>query len=293
MDRGTYMGSGDAGVCCGLSKHGTPQTLTQEKQARRAGNFDEPAPSLPMMFGSFNQKFVIEQFRRETGLSVTDSEKFFRHPKHDFIGCHVDGLTMRDGVTCIVEAKTTASWSWDEIPEVYIAQVQQQLACTGYELAFMPVLRQGRVFEIFEIEADPMYQDFVISKMVEVWQHVLNDTLPPALTHEDIKSRYPDSDGSVALAAAEDIHNANELSRVTNQIKELKDQQTVLEMSLKAKMKDSNELITEEGDIIATWKNGKGRSNFDHKRFKEDYPDLHNDYWKTGSSFRTFRLKVR
>lgn len=292
MDRGTYMGSGDAGVCCGLSKHGTPQTLTQEKQARRVGNFEEPSPSLAMMFGSFNQQFVIEQFQRETGLSVTDSEKFFRHPTHDFIGCHVDGLTMRDGVPCIVEAKTTALY-WDEIPDVYIAQVQQQLACTGYELAFMPVLRQGRQFEIFEIEADPMYQDFVISKMVEVWQHVLNDTLPPALTHEDIKSRYPDADGSVALAAAEDIQNANELASVKKQIKELEDQQAVLEMSLKSKMKESDDLITEEGDIIATWKNSKGRSTFDHKRFKEDHPDLHDDYLRSGSSFRTFRLKVR
>ena len=291
QNRGEYLGSGDASTIAGLNKYQTRQELTQIKQAIRAGTYAEPESTLLMRFGSFAGPWVLDEFTHQTGQVVLDRERWFRHPAHRFIGCHVDGVTNYKGLPAVVESKTTSLY-YDELPAGIIAQVQQQLACTGFRLAFVPVFRQGRDFHIYEVEADPMYQDHLINMMVDVWDHVLNDTLPPPMTLDDIKSRYPDDLGGEVLASRETEKLITRLRLLKDAIKKADDQKTAIEMSIKAEMKEAARLVSEDtGEILATWKNSKPRTKFNSTKFQKEYPDTYESYLEIGSPMRTFRLK--
>ena len=290
-NRGEYMGSGDAPTAVGLNKHQTRQELVQIKQAIRAGTYEEPDSTLLMRFGSYAGPWVLDEFTHQTGQVVIDRERWYRHPKHHFIGCHVDGVTNYKGLPAVVESKTTSLY-YDELPAGIIAQVQQQLACTGFELAFVPVFRQGRDFHIYEVEADPMAQDHIVNSMAELWDHIISDTLPPPMTLDDIKSRYPDDFGGEVLATAETEKLAMRLWLLKNAIKKAEDQKTAIEMSIKAEMKEAARLVSgDTGEILATWKNSKPRTKFNTAKFQKEYPEIYESYLEVGSPVRTFRLK--
>ena len=288
--RGDYMGSGDASTCVGENKYQSPQQLATVKQAIRAGTYQEPQSNTLMRFGSFAGPWVLDEFSEQTGQVVMDREKWFRHPEHPFIGCHVDGVTIHKGIPAVVESKTTSLY-YSELPQGIIAQVQQQLACTGYELAFVPVCRQGRDFHVYEVEADPMYQDFVINKMAEVWGHVLNETLPPPMTPDDFKERYPDDFGGEALASREAVRMVEKLHWLKDAITKAEDQKTVLEMAIKAEMQENANLVSDDGEIIATWRSTKPRITFNSKKLKSEYPEIYETYLEIGKPNRPFRLK--
>jgi predicted phage-related endonuclease len=291
QNRGEYMGSGDASTCAGLNAYQSPQQLVQIKQAIRRGTYVEPETTFPMRFGSHNGSLVLDEFGIRTGQVVMDREKWFRHPKYPFIGCHVDGVTVHKGIPAVVEAKTTRQ-KWDGLPAGIFAQVQQQLACTGYELAFVPVMRFGSEPEIFEVEADPMYQDFLCEKVADIWQHVLNETLPPPMTLDDLKDRYPADEVENIMATQETHEIAEKLYWIKDAIAKAKDQQAVLEMAIKGEMQEAATLISEDGEILATWKSSKPRATFNSKKLKAECPEIYEQFLEIGKPARTFRLKV-
>ncbi|MCK5600682.1 YqaJ viral recombinase family protein [Candidatus Pacearchaeota archaeon] len=71
---------------------------------------------------------------------VTDREKFYTHPNHDFITCHIDGLKKHGNTQRLQENKTAFDMvyrkNWgdpgtDMIPADYQIQVHHQSMCSG------------------------------------------------------------------------------------------------------------------------------------------------------------------
>ena len=284
LDRTTYMGSGDAAAACGVSPFATPLDV----YLRKLGEPND-ITSRPLRFGSFAEPFVLSEFELETGLKVTDSQRFYQHPAFPYIGCHIDGQVETEAV---VEAKTT-SLTYDELPDHIHVQVQQQLACTGFELAYVPVLMRGRDFKVFEVEANAKFQDAILLKMAGLWARIQQQDPPPPVTESDVRKLFPDDTGTLMIASPDLEARVKRLSWVKHAIKEATDQQKVLETSIKADMGETATLKSETGEMLATWKSAKPATRFDSKTFQTDHPDLFESYQTESRSSRRFLLKAK
>ena len=281
LDRKSYMGSSDAAPACGVSPFATPLDVYLAKRGE-PNNLD----SLPLRFGTFNEPFVLSEFTRETGREVSDFQEHFRHPEFAFIGATVDGIS--DGA--VVEAKTT-SLGFDTLPDHIEVQVQEQLACAGMELAFVPVLMRGRDFKIFEVQADADLQEMILERMARLWLRVQEGDPPPPMSPGDVRRLFPQDKGSEMVADPTLVKAAQKLREVKTTIATLSDQKAVLETSIQGEMGEHAVLADSDGHVIATWKTTKASSRFDAKAFKAAQPDVYAEFCTPVNGSRRFILK--
>ena len=281
LDRKTYMGSSDAAPACGVSPFATPLDVYLAKRGE-PNNLD----SLPLRFGTFNEPFVLSEFTRETGREVSDFQEHFRHPEFAFIGATVDGIS--DGA--VVEAKTT-SLGFDTLPDHIEVQVQEQLACAGMELAFVPVLMRGRDFKIFEVKADADLQEMILERMARLWLRVQEGDPPPAMSPGDVRRLFPVDKGSELVADQTLVEAAQKLREVKTNLASLSDQKAVLETAIQGEMGEHAVLADSDGHVIATWKTTKASSRFDAKAFKAAQPDVYAEFCNHVNGTRRFILK--
>ena len=281
LDRKTYMGSSDAAPACGVSPYATPLDIYLAKRGE-PNNLD----SLPLRFGTFNEPFVLSEFTRETGRQVSDCQEHFRHPEFAFIGATVDGIS--DGA--IVEAKTT-SLGFDTLPDHIEVQVQEQLACAGLQLAFVPVLMRGRDFKIFEVKADADLQEMILERMARLWLRVQEGDPPPPMSPGDVRRLFPVDKGSELVADQTLVEAAQKLREIKTNLASLADQKAVLETSIQGEMGEHAVLADSDGHVIATWKTTKASSRFDAKVFKAAQPDVYAEFCKPVNGSRRFILK--
>ena len=62
-------------------------------------------------------------------------------------------------------------------------------------------------------------------------------------------------------------------------------------ISLVKRTVESDEALTFNGDILATYRSTAGRTTIDSKKLKEKYPQAYAECSKVGAGGRTFRLK--
>lgn len=288
LDRTSYMGSSDAAPSCGMSPWTTALDVYLAKKGE-PNNLD----SLPIRFGTFAEDFVMSEFELDTGLKCDSPQQLFIHPEIPFIQCHVDFLTKRGDVDAIVECKTTGMF-WDELPAHIEIQVQQQLACSGLKLAFVPVLHAARDFRVYEVEADEDLQELILEKMSWLWNRVQTSDPPPCVTPSDVKKMYPTDSGGSIQASIEVLETVIKLRKTKQSIKDLTDKRDVLEASVKTAIGEHSELVAKDGTVLATWKSAKGTRRFDAKSFKTDNPDLYEEYvFETNGSRRFLLSKER
>ena len=281
LDRKTYMGSSDAAPACGVSPYATPLDVYLAKRG-------EPTEidTFPIRFGNHNESLVLDEFTRETGRQVSSCQEHFRHPEFTFIGATVDGIS--DGA--VVEAKTT-SVGFDTLPDHIEVQVQEQLACAGLQLAFVPVLMRGRDFKIFEVKADADLQEMILERMARLWLRVQEGDPPPAMSPGDLKRLFPQDKGSEMVADQTLVEAAQKLREIKTNLASLADQKAVLETSIQGEMGEHAVLADSDGHVIATWKTTKASSRFDAKVFKAAQPDVYAEFCKPVNGSRRFILK--
>ena len=284
LDRRTYMGSSDAAPACGESPFATPLDVYLAKRGE-----PKELDTFPIRFGNFNEMFVLSEFTRETGIELTDFQKHYRHPEYDFIGATIDARTA-ESTSAIVEAKTT-SLHYDDLPDHIRIQVQEQLACAGLELAFVPVLMRGRDLKIFEVAADDQLQERVLERMARLWARVQQGDPPPAITPSDVKQLFPQDDGAKTVADPAMIEATRKLRDVKETISSLSDQKTLLETAIQAEMGKHAILTDIEGRVLATWKTTKPTKRFDGKALKAAMPEVYEEFTTSTDGSRRFVLK--
>lgn len=283
MDRKTYMGSSDAAPACGLSPFATPLDVYH---AKREGSPE--LDTMPIRFGMFNEPFVLSEFTRATGIALESHQAHKRHPEYEFIGATLDALTS-DG-QAIVEAKTT-SMKYDELPKHIIIQVQEQLACAGLQMAYVPVLMRGRDFKIFEVEANETWQEMILEKMARLWIRIQEGDPPPPMNAADVRSMFPDSEETQVIASDYVLEICDSLTHLKSKLSEMEQKKELLEAQIQAEMGINSTLVDFEGKILATWKSSKPGARFDAKALKEAMPDVYDQFTKQTNGSRRFILK--
>lgn len=288
-ERRQGIGASDAPAALGLSPWRTPLEVFLEKTGR-AGPQEE---SLPMRVGRALEPVVLQAFAEETGLSVTRQQERIIDPALPWRWATVDAIA--DGA--LVEAKTAGDrGEWgepgtDQIPRHYIVQVQHALACTGFKLAYVPVLLSGRDFRVYEVRRDEAIISAITEREVEFWSRIERDDPPPLSSADDVRLRWPVDNGASVLATPEDLEDVAALRTLKDVVRGHESELKTLETKLKTRLGEAAQLIDDDGRVLVTWRSSKPVMRFDADAFKVVHPELYSEFRKAGAPARRFLLK--
>ena len=133
------------------------------------------------------------------------------HPRLPFLTATIDRWIVNPGKERgDLEIKNVGAFNqdWREdgaiaVPLHVQAQVQHQLAVTGFSYAVVAALVGGNKLETFELERNPEFIDELEAKASEFWGKVQRKEPPPvdgkAATSKALKRLHPDDDGSTVV----------------------------------------------------------------------------------------------
>jgi putative phage-type endonuclease len=292
-ERRRGIGGSDAAACAGLSRWTTPLEVYENKTS------DADRDETPeMRRGTLLEPVVRQMYADATGHSVAQPAGIIQSEEHPFMLASLDGVVQDS--RRLLECKTARDKSeWGEpgsaeIPIEYLCQCQHYLRVARYDVIDVAVLfGNGFEFAIYEIPADPEFQDLLIEAEIRLWDHVQKRIPPEPINTDDVRRRWPRAKfQSATIATADDYAVAQALAQIKAHAKALEAIQEQCEAYLKMRIGD-NEALTCGDKIVATWKNKAGTRRFDGKRLEKEHPEIHRQYVTVGEPSRMFLLKEK
>jgi len=283
QDRTKYIGGSDIGAILGLSKFRTPLEVWMEKTGKEVRQLD----SLPLRFGSFAEEFVASEYARATGFELLHDESIYIHPTHPMMSAPVDRFVLGNGLnkppTRLLECKTAnpfARGEWgepgtDQVPMSYLCQCIWYMAITGIEQCDLAVLFGNSDFRIYEIARDLELEALVIKKALHFWnEYVLKDIAPPAQTEGDYQVLFKKSDPTKTIEAnPKTVELIRQLQLLNTQSGDVDEQITQIKQHIMNEMKEA-EVLSFQGNVIATWKAPKPSFRLDGKRLEAEEKEI-------------------
>jgi putative phage-type endonuclease len=250
-----------------------------------------------MKRGAEIEPIILNAFTEKTGLAVRrlGLQQSKRNPR---MLLSPDAIA-EDGA--VVEAKLVSRYGrgkWDDgVPLMYEWQVRHALAVTGKSKGYL-IAKDADTWEddVYEFEARVGDFEQLSAVVDEFWSHVESLTPPPidyaTVDGDELAARFPivDPDSTAEAAIPELVLSDVERLRVVKDtLRSLTDEKDEIETRLKGQIGD-REYLTVNDRPVARWKQIKGRSAFDRKRFKNDHPGLEKIYTVEGLPSRRFEL---
>ena len=300
-NRTKYLGGSDIGAILGFSKYRTALDIWLEKTGRVVNNVD----NLPVRFGSFAESFVASEYASQTGYALVHSETEVVHSQYPFMVGHIDRFVFDSGVndvgsdhhpfnsngSCVashlLECKTASPFNqsdWgelgtDEVPMSYLVQCLWYLAITNLERCDVAVLFGNTDFRIYEVFRDKELEELIISKATSFWNdYVLADTPPPAQCEADYQHLFNKEVSGKSVEADPTICELTRKLQVINgEIKSKEIEVSQIKQTIMGQMGEA-ELLTYQGQVLATWKSPKQSYRLDGKRLELEHPELIEEY---------------
>jgi putative phage-type endonuclease len=300
-NRTKYLGGSDIGAILGFSKYSTALDVWLEKTGRIVKKVD----NLPVRFGSFAESFVASEYARQTGLRLVHSADGVCHPTYPFMVGHIDRFVVNSSVdssidadclfntdgscaaTHLLECKTASPFNqsdWgelgtDEVPMSYLVQCLWYLAITNLERCDVAVLFSNSDFRIYEIYRDKELEDLIINKAATFWNdYVQADAPPPAQCEADYQILFKKEVTGKAIEADPVICELTQKLQILNsEIKSKELEISQIKQTIMGQMGEA-ELLTYQGQVLATWKSPKQSYRLDSKRLEIEHPELIPQY---------------
>ncbi|MCK5602613.1 YqaJ viral recombinase family protein [Candidatus Pacearchaeota archaeon] len=289
-ERKLGIGGSDAPAVLGLSKWRTPLEVYQEK----TGEIDTSGVDSPAMYwGRTLEPVVRQRYSDEEGVTVIVPDAIVSE-KYPFMRANIDGYTNDGRLIEIKTARFPDGWGepgTDEIPQMYLIQVQHCMIVTGLQVADVPVLISGQDYRKYIVEEDRELQQMIIDIEADFWNnHVLTNIPPEPVSLAEVQRRYVQSQDSIILANSEVRDAVAELNSVKRDKKQLEIDEERLKTII-MKFMGSNDKLMHGDRLLTTWKSAKPSMRFDAKAFKAANPDLHKEFTKAGKPSRRFLVK--
>lgn len=274
--RRSGIGASEIGAVLGLSEFKTPYQVYLDKTSEEVTDYSNKYTERGIAF----EDVVAERYTALTGNKVKRDNKMRFHPDHPFLFCSLDRIIPSaenaDGPG-VLELKTVtmaAHKKWEQqIPLAYFAQLQQQMAVTGYKWAEIALL-VVETAEVWPIHIDR--DDAFIEKMIEIakdfWFNHVVPLVPPPMAVPDFEK--------ILAPKEEQVEADSEIAQHLFALRSLKEDAKLTEEKIKEaeeKVKGfmgDKAYLTVGGSIVATWK-----------------ATTRKGYTVKDATFRTLRLK--
>lgn len=285
------IGGSDAAAIAGLNPWKSPIAVYLEKLGEtQVGQIDNER----MRIGRDLEDYVARRFSEATGFKVRRRNAILQHPEHDFMLANIDRQIVgkNEGLECKV-TNSYAKKEWEqEIPLHYEIQCHHYMAVTGYSAWWIAVLIGNEKFVYKKIERDEEIINYLIQIEKDFWEnHVLKREMPAPdgskAAEELIKNMYPESNPGTVLELNKFKSKLQRLDEIKYLMSKLDEEKKKIEQEIQIEMGENE--IALIGNRKVTWKSYIS-NRFDTKRFKNDYPELYEQYIKQ-SSYRRFQIK--
>ena len=253
------IGASECGAVLGVDPYTTPYELWLIKTGRMV---KDVANEEAVIMGHMLEPVIAKRYAQLTQQKVARVNAAYRHKQYPHMLCHLDRKII--GKRKAVEIKTANPFStmWgeagtDEVPLHYIAQVQHQLAVTGWEENDLIVFRGTTDLRIYPFKRDEDTIQLITDKVNHFWNyHILRDIPPAATTRGDLKHMYPMNNGNFI-----EINDAIEstlmiLQNKKDDIKAITNEKEALEKTIIEFIADHDGIIKGE-EVVATFKANK------------------------------------
>ena len=284
------IGGSDAAAVVGLSPYSSAYKVYLDK----TGKLPEAEQTESMRIGNDLEDYVAKRFCEETGKKVKRTNFMYRHPEHEFMLADFDRLIV--GESAGLECKTTSAFAKSDfengsVPNHYYVQCQHYMAVSGFDHWYLAVLVLGVGFYWFCIQRNEDDIQALIEAEKAFWYTNIVPKEPPApdgsdSTTDALNSSYAyDSGTEIALYDQEEtVASILALKAEEAERKKLIQQGENL---IKSQMEDAATAYIP--GYKATWKTST-RKTFDTKKFRQDYPELYEEYLREQTT-RKFTLQ--
>ena len=290
QERQKYLGGSDIGAILGLSKYRSPVDVWLEKTGKR----NNPINSLPLRFGQFAEAFVASEYALATQVHLVQHDGAIIHPEYSFFQSHIDRFIVHPGQNLfntegklqahkILECKTAnpfAQSEWgekgtDQVPLIYVVQCLWYMILTGIDATDLAVLFGNTDFRIYKIYRDLELESLLLEKTLHFWQHHVQKDIPPAAQSEqDFRHLFQKATKHQSIEATENIYQQiQEFHRQQYSLQQIEDQMSLIKQDLMGYLQEA-EVLTYQGQILATWKSPKPSTRWDTKQLGLDHPEL-------------------
>lgn len=251
------IGASDTPIIMGYSSYKTPYQLYLEKTG--AIDADEEVTE-QQYWGNALEPLIIQRFAEENDVQVSFPDTVY-HPDHPFIFANLDGWIESENA--IIEAKCANSFQrkeWDMaltdgIPLVYLIQIAKQCVITNAARGYCAVLIGGMEYKQFIYERDAQLEDIIMKSDIAFWHRVQTRVPPDSINTSDSRMRFPKpSPDKIADCSFTVGNNLAALWDVKQKIKNLTETEDLYKMRIMEHMGDAEYLMSQEGEIMATWK---------------------------------------
>jgi len=312
-ERTKYLGGSDIGAILGFSKYRTALDVWLEKTGRVVNTVD----NLPVRFGTFAEEFVASEYATQTVYTLIHHESGIAHPQYPFMVGHIDRFVFESGndlsdelfhsdgscaASHLLECKTASPFNqsdWgelgsDEVPMSYLVQCLWYLAITSLERCDVAVLFGNTDFRIYEVYRDQELEDLIIDKAAAFWnEYVQKDTPPPAQCESDYQHLFKKEVTGKAVEADTTVCElTSKLQILNSEIKSKEMEVSQIKQTIMGRMGEA-ELLTYQGQVLATWKSPKQSYRLDSKRLEAEHPELIPQYQVPVQNSRRLVIKER
>jgi len=297
------IGGSDVGAIMGLNKYMSPLGIYKQKilgikndvsgkSAVRKGKDLEPL---------IRSKYFAEMLG-EKGFDVLELHHMLINNKYPWLRANLDGIAVpkdpalrKHTNNVVIEIKVVTeyaecNWFGDDycgIPASYYAQVQEYMLVTETKMAILGALfEKDWEMHYFKIKADPVFQAELLKKSKLFFEYNMGLHIPPKMDSELDKE-----DIVAELSKPVDPASVRETQEITDaaiKYKDLSKQIKDLEAEKKLALTEiTNRYLNGERSNSPLVKIKIGttvRSSFDVAKFKEDHPEMVDNYMKTTES---------
>jgi putative phage-type endonuclease len=286
------IGSSEVGTLLGLNDYETPITLYKKKLNLVPDTID----NWNMQRGRALEPEIRKHYANTRNINVLNMPGVLAHPEYSFLLASLDGFT--ESPNRLTEFKApTSRFGWgdegtDQVPPMYLMQVQQAMFVTGLEVADIAASFGGREPVYYEVPADKELQQMLLEVAHKFWhENILKQVEPEPITLSEKMIKYTITEGNAVYGNAQIQEAYLKLIDTKAMIKEMDAMKEALEDGIKGFMLESggSVLLDANGRKLATWNESAGREGLDSKALKAELPDIYEKYKTSGKPFRTFR----
>lgn len=204
-ERRTGIGASEVAAVLGCHPYMSAYTLWHLKR----GLIEEPEESEVMEWGKLLEPVIAEKYARATGRQLVDHGRHAarRSERWPFLLATLDReiAPIDDRGPGCLEIKTTGTWvepKWKDEPPLHVqAQLQAQLAVTGFRWGSIAVLVGGQKYEHADFERNDDFIALLVERCAAFWALVESGE-PPEVdgsesTGETLRRLYPQESGEV------------------------------------------------------------------------------------------------